>query len=207
MELNVDALPTGRIRGRLLAGDGKPLWNAAVELFSVDRYKEGTRGWWEFVDDKKKYFEFDHVAPGEYLLVFNANNRLDTDVPYPRTFFRDAPDLLRAEYIRVDPGDQLLHTDIQLKAFGLPDYASNKRTAQDYAKNIPGDIQEFARNRSGDFTLNLLNTPLWQSAVQTLQAQVETFYSKLDQPPVEELTPGLQSASPPGRPEPVRLKP
>ena len=119
VKLDVDALPTGKIRGRLLAGDGKPLWNAPVELFSVDRYKEGTRGWWEFVDNKKKYFEFDHVAPGEYLLVFNANDRLDTDVPYPRTFFRDAPDLLRAEHIRVGPGDQLLDTEIQLKGAAL----------------------------------------------------------------------------------------
>lgn len=114
VELDIDALPTGKIRGQLLGSDGKPLWNAAVELFSVDRYKEDTQGWWEFVDDKKKYFEFDHVAPGEYLLVFNRINRLDTDVPYPRTFFRDAPDLPRAEHIRVGPGDQQLHADIRL---------------------------------------------------------------------------------------------
>lgn len=114
VERDLEALPTAKIRGRLLGSDGKALWNASVELFSVDTYKEGTRGWWEFVDADKKYFEFDHVAPGEYLLVFNSNNRLDTDVPYPRTFFRDAPDSLRAERIRVGPGDQLLHTDIQL---------------------------------------------------------------------------------------------
>ena len=115
VERDLDALPISKIRGRLLASNGKPLWNAPVELFSVERYKEGERGWWEFVDDKKKCFEFDHVAPGEYLLVFNANNRLDTDVPYPRTFFRDAPDVVRAEHIRVGPGEQLLNTDIQLK--------------------------------------------------------------------------------------------
>ena len=114
VEMDLDALPTGKIRGRLLASDGKPLWNASVELFSVDRYKEGARGWWEYADDKKKYFDFEHVAPGEYLLVFNANNRLDTDVPYPRTFFRNAPDLVRAEHILVGSGDQLLHADIQL---------------------------------------------------------------------------------------------
>ena len=119
VERDLDALPTGKIRGRLLASDGKPLWNAGVELFSVDRYKEGSRGWWEFVDDKKKYFEFEHVAPGEYLLVFNANNRLNTDVPYPRTFFRDAPDLVRAEHILVGPGAQLLRTDIQLTGGAL----------------------------------------------------------------------------------------
>jgi hypothetical protein len=114
VERDIDVLPTGKIRGQLFGSDGKPLWNDAVELFSVGQYKEDARGWWEFVDAKKKYFEFDHVAPGEYILVFNMRNRLKTDVPYPRTFFRDAPDLLRAERIRVAPGNQLLHTDIQL---------------------------------------------------------------------------------------------
>ena len=114
VQSDVDVLPTGKIRGQLLGSDGKPLWNAPVELFSVDRYKQDASGWDEFVDDKKKYFEFDHVAPGEYLLVFNRRNGLDTDVPYPRTFFPDAPDLPRAEHIRVGPGEQLLHTDIRL---------------------------------------------------------------------------------------------
>jgi hypothetical protein len=59
VERDVNVLPTGKIRGQLLGSDGKPLWNAPVELFSVDRYKEDTRGWWELVDDKKKYFEFE----------------------------------------------------------------------------------------------------------------------------------------------------
>lgn len=114
VERDVDVLPTGKIRGQLLGSDGKPLWNAPVELFSADRYREDTGGWWEFVDDKKKYFEFDHVAPGEYVLVFNRKNDLDTDVPYPRTFFPGASDLPRAEHIRVGPGVQLLHANIQL---------------------------------------------------------------------------------------------
>jgi len=48
---------------------------------------------------------------------------------------------------------------------------------------------------------------VWQSAEQILQAQVETFFAKLDEPPVQELTPDLQSSSPPDRPEPVRLNP
>lgn len=114
VQTDLEALPTGKIRGQLLGSDGKPLWNAAVELFSVDRYTDSNRGWWEFVDDKKKYFEFGHVAPGVYVLVFNNDNLLDTDVPYQRTFYRDAPDLIRAEHIRIGPGEQLLHTDIQL---------------------------------------------------------------------------------------------
>jgi len=107
-------LPTGRIRGQLL-GDGRPRWGAAVELFAADRYKESERGWWEYVDEKKKYFEFNHIAPGDYILVFNNRNQLDTDVPYPRTFFRNAPDATRAEHISVGPGAELLHEDIELR--------------------------------------------------------------------------------------------
>ncbi len=114
IERDIEALPTGRIRGRLLGSDGNPLWNTAVELFSAERYGKDARGWREFVDEEKKYFEFRHVAPGEYLLVFNEDNRLDTDAPYPRTFFPNGPDLVNAERIRIGTGDQLLHTDIQL---------------------------------------------------------------------------------------------
>ena len=114
VEHDVEVLPTGRIRGQLIGNDGKPLGNAGVELFSVGQYREDAPGWWEYADDKKKYFEFDHVAPGEYLLVFNQIKRLDTDVPYPRTFFPSAPDPLQAERIHVGPGEQLLHTDIHL---------------------------------------------------------------------------------------------
>ena len=83
VERDIEVLPTGKIQGRLLGSDGKPLWNAPVELFSVERYEEDKPGWWEFVDDKKKYFEFDHVAPGDYILVFNKDEgtRLDL-VPF-----------------------------------------------------------------------------------------------------------------------------
>ena len=93
------------------------------------------------------------------------------------------------------------------KAFGLPDYASNKRTAADYALNIPKTIQDLARRRSGNFALNLRTADAWQSAEQTLQTLVETFFAKLDEPPLQELTPGLRSSSPHDRPEPVRINP
>jgi hypothetical protein len=119
VQRNLEALPKGKIRGQLLDRNGRPMWNAPVELFSVDGYRDDERGWWEFVDEKKKYFEFNHVAPGEYVIVFNRDNSLDTDVPYPRTFFRNASDLLHAERIHIGPGDQLLHTDIQLSG-GAP---------------------------------------------------------------------------------------
>jgi hypothetical protein len=119
IERDLEALPKGKIRGQLLGRDGRPMWNAPVELFSVDGYQDNKRGWWEFVDEKKKYFEFDHVAPGEYVLVFNRENGLDTDVPYPRTFFRNASNLMHAEHIRMGPGDQLLHTDLQLSGGAL----------------------------------------------------------------------------------------
>jgi hypothetical protein len=114
VNLDIEVLPKGRIRGRLIGDDNKTLWNSSVELFSADKFDETTAGWWESAGEDKKYFEFKHVAPGDYILVFNRSNRLDTDVPYPRAFFPDAPDLARAERIHVGPGDQLLNTDIHL---------------------------------------------------------------------------------------------
>ena len=69
-EYNVDALPTGRIHGSVRGPDGKPLANASVELYRAGAYDDSRPGLWGFQGPKGD-FEFDHVGPGEYILVFN----------------------------------------------------------------------------------------------------------------------------------------
>jgi hypothetical protein len=110
---DLDALPAGRIRGRVLGPDDKPLENADVALFRVDRYNESEMGWWEY-QGERKHFEFDHVAPGSYMLVFHNSNRPDPDMPYPRTFYPGSTDLKSARPIVVDGGQQILNADIRL---------------------------------------------------------------------------------------------
>lgn len=117
-EYNVDALPTGRIRGSVLGPDGKALHPASVELYRTERYDESRPGWWEY-QGEKGYFEFDHVGPGAYLLVFNRHNRMDPNSPFPRSFYPGTPDLNAAERIEVGEGQEILDADIQLQD-GLP---------------------------------------------------------------------------------------
>ena len=113
-EYNVDALPTGRIHGSVRGPDGKPLANASVELYRAGAYDDSRPGLWGFQGPKGD-FEFDHVGPGEYILVFNRGNRKDPNSPFPRAFYPGAPDLSAATPIALKDGQQLLKADIRLK--------------------------------------------------------------------------------------------
>jgi hypothetical protein len=117
-EYNVDALPTGKIHGSVLGPDGKPLKNASVELYRAERYDETKPGLWSYQNEKGS-FEFDHIGPGEYILVFNRADRRDPNSPYPRTFFSSELELGRANRIFLKEGQQLRNMNIKLKE-GFP---------------------------------------------------------------------------------------
>lgn len=110
-EYQIKALPTGRISGQVLAKDGTGVsgWDASdIQLFRADRYKANAqtwydRGWWNFPKDGG-YFEFKHVAPGDYVLVYNPSNTIDVRHKFPRTFYSAADDLEHATRIHVDDG-------------------------------------------------------------------------------------------------------
>jgi len=111
-EADLDAMSASKITGRVLA-QGEPLDGVTVGLFRADLYKEGAPSWSEYQGkDRHMFFEFNHVTPGDYLLVFNDRNRLDPDAPYPRTFFPGVPDLAHAERIHVEEGQKVVNADI-----------------------------------------------------------------------------------------------
>jgi len=115
---DLDAMPTGRIRGRVLGPKGEPVIGD-VALFRWDRYNETDMGWWEFQDEQKGYFEFEHVTPGTYVLVFHNGNESDSDIPYPRTFYPGSADFSSAKPLTIGEGQQFLNADIHLAA-GTP---------------------------------------------------------------------------------------
>src|SRR6202451_4056356 len=117
-EYNVDALPLGKIRGAVLGADGKPLNIASVELYRAERYKDTEPGLWGFQGSKGD-FEFDHVGPGDYILVFNRLNRLDPNSPYPRAFYPGVANQSETTVITLKDGEQLLKANIQV-ADGYP---------------------------------------------------------------------------------------
>lgn len=109
-EYDLNALPTGRIGGRVInaTGNGVSGWDAApLELFRRDRYKPNAydwtdRGWWNFPKEGG-YFVFDHVAPGDYVLVFNSS----AQSPYLFTFYPSGTDVEHATAIHVGDGQEV----------------------------------------------------------------------------------------------------
>ena len=113
-EYNVDALPTGHIQGTVLGPDGKPLRLASVELFRVGRYNGSRSGLWTF-QGFKGVFDFDHIGPGEYIIVYNRGNRMNPNSPFRRTFYPGTTDLSEAKPIRLKQGQDLLNVNFAVK--------------------------------------------------------------------------------------------
>ena len=117
-EYNVNALPTGHIRGSVLGANGKPLSLASVELYRTGSYADSKPGLWAYQGDKG-VFDFDHIGPGDYIIVFNRANRKDPNSPYPRTFYPGVANVDDAQPIHLDDGQQLTKVNFRLTE-GLP---------------------------------------------------------------------------------------
>lgn len=143
----LEALPTGRIRGRVLGADGAPIKYADVELFRSDRYTDEARGWWEFQDKDDGYFEFYHVAPGTYIIVFHNSNNADPDIPYRRTFYPGSPDLKSALTVTVADGQEFLNADIHAIGY-MPTRQLIVRVHWTESP-VPEDVYVFAKSSEG----------------------------------------------------------
>jgi hypothetical protein len=146
-EFNIVGLPTGRIRGSVLGADGKPLHLASVELYRSDQYSDARPGLWTFQGEKGT-FEFTHIGPGEYILVFNRLDRMDPNTPYPRTFYPSAKDASETKLIRVKDGQDVQKVNIKLAEA----YPTRKIRVQLKWTDgrIPGDVYALAKADQGD---------------------------------------------------------
>jgi hypothetical protein len=117
-EYDVDALPTGEIRGSILGPNARPLPLASVELYREGSYSEDRPGLWSF-QGSKGLFDFKHVGRGRYILVFNRRNRLDPNLPFPRAFYPGVSNLSEARPIVLKDGERLMHLKMKLSQ-GVP---------------------------------------------------------------------------------------
>ncbi len=117
-EYDVDALPTGEIRGSVLGPNGRPLKLASVELYRVANFSDTRPGLWTF-QGSKGIFDYDHVGPGRYILVFNRPNSLNPNSPFPRTFYPGVADVSDAKPIVLKDGQRLLNVRLKLSN-GIP---------------------------------------------------------------------------------------
>jgi hypothetical protein len=146
-EYNVDALPTGHIHGSVLGPDGKPLSIASVELYRAGQYQESKPGLWAF-QSAKGFFDFDHVGPGEYVLVFNRMNRTDPNSPFSRSFYPGVADENSAETIVLKDGEQLSKVNIKLQE-GFPTRRIRVSVKWQHGKP-PGDVTIMAKAEEGN---------------------------------------------------------
>jgi hypothetical protein len=173
-EYNVDALPTGHIRGSVLGSDGKPLKLASVELYRAGQYAENRPGLWGY-QGSKSYFDFDHIGPGEYLIVYNRMNRKDPNSPFPRSFYPASVDTEGGEPIVLKDGQQLLKANIKLHD-GYPTRPLRVRVKWEHG-HPPGNLTVMAK--ADDDTANpgaqkiaddLFEFPLFASGKYTVSA-------------------------------------
>jgi len=145
-EFNIDALPTGKIRGSVLAANGKPLHLASVELYRAGRYADSQPGLWGF-QGEKGFFEFENIGPGDYLLVFNRLNSQDPNTPYPRTFFPGVTDPGESRLIHLKDGQDLEKVNIRL---GEPYPTRTVRVQLKWKDGrLPGDVYVTAHAEEG----------------------------------------------------------
>jgi hypothetical protein len=118
-EYDIYAFPSGRISGSVIGPDGKALHSAGAHLYLLNRYRDGKPGLWSYQGEgrpgeKWKPFEFYHLPPDDYVLVFNPENSGLPDTPFPRTFYPDAADFASSTIIHLTPGQQILKADIHV---------------------------------------------------------------------------------------------
>jgi hypothetical protein len=113
-EYNIVALPTGRIRGKVVGPEHIPMKCAEVELFRSDKYQDSPLFTeWREVQNQSGFFEFTHVSPGDYILVYN-NEGPTTGNSGPRCFYPGVPNIAEAQRIHIEDGRQLLTANIYI---------------------------------------------------------------------------------------------
>ena len=106
----------GRLGGVVVDGEDRPLRNATVCLFSLEKveiplpFQEASRA---YADEHGK-FEITEIPPGRYLLGININSNPDEAVPHPPTWYPGVPDKSKGTIIEIGPGEKLEGYTIKL---------------------------------------------------------------------------------------------
>jgi len=146
-EYDVDALPTGHIRGSVLGPSGKPLPLASVELYRAGSYRDSRPGLWGF-QGATGFFDFDHVGSGQYIIVFNRTNRMDPNSPFRRTFYPGVAEQSDAKRIKLKDGQQLSNVNLRV-ADAYPNHSLRVRVKWQGTRP-PGKVTVMAKADAGD---------------------------------------------------------
>lgn len=115
LEHDLYAYPTGSITGRVIGPDGQPLQATCVHLYPSnkkgDHNKYGCQGP-QPPSNQWKPFVIDHLAPGDYVLVFNYADRASEE--FHRTYYGGVPKREESQVIHLARGEHIQNADIHV---------------------------------------------------------------------------------------------
>jgi hypothetical protein len=197
-EYDVEALPTGHIQGSVLGPGGKPLKIASVELYRVGHYGDEKPGLWSF-QGAKGVFDFDHIGPGQYTLVFNRSDKQDPNSPFPRAFYPGVGDVVDAKPITLKDGQDLVKVNMKLsngyptremrvllkwtgaRPAGSVTVMAKAATGENPSvEKIGDDLYQFTLLASASYTISAWEDLLPQHASPRSKAPVCTIPARID---------------------------
>lgn len=100
------------VKGRVFSVDGQPMRSVCVSLHSKDRPTE-TQHPFNCTDENGR-FRIDDIGLGQYFLIANDDNVIDSDEPFPLTYYPGVFDKEKATVLTVASGDKLQDFDIHI---------------------------------------------------------------------------------------------
>lgn len=100
------------VKGTVFSVDGQPMRSVCVSLHSKDRPTE-TRHPFDCTDENGR-FEIEDIGLGQYYLIANDDNVIDSDEPFPLTYYPGVLDKEKATVLTILTGDKLQDFDIHI---------------------------------------------------------------------------------------------
>ncbi len=101
------------IRGKVISPSGKPMEGVSVKAVSTELKEGDYRGQWGRTNEKGEY-EIDELPVGSYILVVNADGKIDDDQPFGTLFFPGVAEFKNAAVLTLENGKILSGINIQI---------------------------------------------------------------------------------------------
>lgn len=100
------------VTGRVFSVEGQPMRNVCVSLHSKDRPAE-TQHPFDCTDENGR-FKVDDIGLGQYYLIANDDNVIDSDEPFSLTYYPGVLEQEKATILTILTGDKLQDFDIHI---------------------------------------------------------------------------------------------
>jgi len=154
------------VRGRVLGPRGRPLEGVCVYMLRPEEDKFGPSD----CTDKQGRFEISSIAPDDYVLVANKDDKPSDREPFRRIFYPGVSERERAAVINIAPGDTIENLNIVIPKLeetitvkGVLLYSDGNPVGEKWVKfnvtktndKVDGDVSE-QTNSTGHFTMRIL---------------------------------------------------